>query len=218
MKKQLLKKELLLCLHPAALLMLPLSALTLVPNYPYGVMYFYSALGLFFICLGGRENHDAVYTMTLPVARRDAVTARFLLAATLELAQLALALGFVLLRRGVLSSVPNAAGMDANLALLGEGFLFFGLYHLVFFPGYYRDVTKVGTNFIKGCVFSAVFIAADIVLCYTLPFMRDVLDTPDPAHIGAKLGFTAVCAALYVLLSLLALRRSQRNFEALDIR
>lgn len=217
MLTKLLKKEFRLCLHPAALLMLPLSALTLVPNYPYGVMYFYSALGLFFICLDGRENHDVIYTMTLPVAKRDAVTARFLLAVTLELAQLLLALGFVLLRR-VLPSAPNAAGMDANLALLGEGFLFFGLYHLVFFPGYYRDVTKVGTNFIKGCVFSAVFIAADIVLCYTLPFMRDVLDTPDPAHIGAKLGFTAACAALYILLSLLALRRSQRNFEALDIR
>lgn len=213
----LLKKEFSLCLHPAAIMMLALSALTLVPNYPYTVMYFYSTLGLFFICLDGRENHDVIYTMTLPVAKRDVVTARFLTAMTLELVQLALALVFVLLRRRILPQ-PNAAGMDANFALLGEGFLFFGLYHLVFFPGYYRDVTKVGTNFVKGCVFAGVFVVGEIVLCYTLPFVRDVLDTPDPAHTGAKLAFLAVSALLYAVLTVLALRLSQRRFEAQDIR
>ena len=36
--------------------MLALSALVLVPNYPYGVVFFYSTLGLFFICLGGRGD------------------------------------------------------------------------------------------------------------------------------------------------------------------
>lgn len=108
--------------------------------------------------------------------------------------------------------------MDANLALLGEGFLFFGLYHLIFFPSYYRDVNKVGVSFVKGCVFSAVFVAADIVLCYTLPLMREVLDTPDPQNLGAKLVFLAVSVAVYAAGTLLALRISQRRLEAQDIR
>lgn len=214
--RYLLHKELSLCLHPAAILMPFLSALCLVPNYPYSVIFFYSALGLFFICLSGRENHDVIYTMTLPVAKRDVVTARFLLAILLELAQLLLMLGFVQLRR-VLLSAPNAAGMDANLALLGEGFLFFGLYHLVFFPGYYRDVRRVGANFVRGSVFSGLFVVLEIIACYTLPFVRDVLDTPDPLHLPAKLGFTAASAAIYVLATLLALRLSQSRFEKLDL-
>ena len=215
--RKLLKKELLLCLHPAAVLMLPLSALTLVPNYPYAVTWFYMTLGIFFICLGGRENHDVIYTLTLPVAKRDAVTARFLLAILLELVQILLAYGFMRLHR-VLLPEPNAAGMDANLALIGEGFLFFGLYHLVFFPSYYRDVNKVGMSFVKGAVFAALFVIADIVCCYTLPPVRDVLDTPDPLHLGAKLAFLAVSIAVYAAATLLALRISQRCFEAQDIR
>ena len=215
--KKLLKKELTLCLHPAAVMMLFLSALVLAPNYPYAVSFFYLTLGLFFICLEGRENHDVIYTLTLPVAKRDAVTARFALTVLLELVLLALVFGFIQLRRRILPD-PNAAGMDANLALLGEGFLFFGLYHLVFFPGYYRDVNKVGVSFVKGCVFSAVFVAADIVLCYTLPLMREVLDTPDPQNFGAKLGFLAVSVAVYAAGTLLALRISQRRLEAQDIR
>ena len=215
--RKLLKKELTLCLHPAAVMMLFLSALVLAPNYPYAVSFFYLTLGLFFICLEGRENHDVIYTLTLPVAKRDAVTARFALTVLLELVLLALVFGFIQLRRRILPD-PNAAGMDANLALLGEGFLFFGLYHLVFFPSYYRDVNKVGVSFVKGCVFSAVFVAADIVLCYTLPLMRDVLDTPDPQNLGAKLVFLAVSVAVYAAGTLLALRISQRRLEAQDIR
>ncbi len=214
---RLLKKELSLCLHPAAIMMLALSALVLVPNYPYAVTYFYMTLGLFFICLGGRENHDVIYTLTLPVAKRDVVTARFALALLLELVLLLLCFGFVRLRPLLLRE-PNAAGMDANLALIGEGFLFFGLYHLVFFPSYYRDVNKVGVSFVKGCVFAGLFVVADVVLCYTAPLSRDVLDTPDPQHLGAKLAFLGAGAAVYVLCTLLALRVSQRRFEDQDIR
>ena len=215
--KNLLKKELSLCLHPSTPLMLALSALALVPNYPLSLIFFYLTLGLFFICLSGRENQDVVYTMTLPIARRDLVGARFLLTLLLELVQLLLCFGFIQLHR-MLGSTPNAAGMDANLALLGEGFLFFGLYHLVFFPSYYRDVNKVGVSFVKGAVFAAVFVAADIVGCYAVPFMRDVLDTPDPQHRGAKLVFLAVSVLVYAAGTLLALRISQRRFERLDIR
>lgn len=214
---KLLKKELALCLHPSAPVMLALSALALVPNYPLCLIYFYMALGLFFICLTGRENQDVVYTMTLPIARRDLVTARFLLAILLELVQLLLCFGFILLHRK-LGNVPNAAGMDANLALLAEGFLFFGLYHLVFFPSYYRDVSKVGTSFVKGAVFTALFVTADVVCSYAVRFVRDVLDTPDPQHVGAKLVFLAASALVYLLATLGALRLSQARFEKLDIR
>lgn len=214
---KLLKKELSLCLHPSAPIMLALSALALVPNYPLSLIFFYMTLGLFFICLTGRENQDVVYTMTLPIARRDLVTARFLLALLLELVQLLLCFGFILLHRK-LGNTPNAAGMDANSALLGEGFLFFGVYHLIFFPSYYRDVNKVGLSFVKGAIFAGVFVAAEIVGCYAVPFMRDVLDTPDPQHLGAKLAFLAVSALLYAACTLLALRVSQRRFERQDIR
>lgn len=217
MLRRLLNKELRLCLHPAAVLMIPLAALVLVPNYPYAVSFFYLTLGVFFIFLGGRENGDVLFTMTLPVARKDVVTARFLLVMLLELCQMLLIFGCILLRSRWLPT-PNQAGMDANLSLLGEGFLFYGLYHLVFFPGYYRDVTRVGRNFVKAAVFAGLFTVADIVCCYTVPAVRDVLDTPDPAHTETKLAALALGFLLWLGLSLLALRRSQAHFEKLDIR
>ena len=217
MLAKLLKKEFRLCLHPTTPIMPALSSLTLVPNYPYAVMYFYLTLGFFFICMNGREQHDVTYSLTLPVAKTDIVTARVLLFVVLELVQLALAGLMILLRRRILPD-PNAAGMDANLALLGEGFLCYGLFHLVFFPSYYRDVNKVGVSFVKGSIVLFAFVIAEIVACYTVPLFRDVLDTPDPEHRSAKLLFLLGCALFYVLASFVALRISQKRFQKQDIR
>ena len=217
MTGKLFYKELRFCLHPTAPLMLLLSALTLTPNYPYLVMCFYLSLSLFFICLTGRENSDVTFTLMLPVAKREIVTARFLLAVVLELTQLLLA--WLMIRiHALLPLGTNAAGMDANLALLGECFLFYGVFHLVFFPSYYRDVDKVGASFVKSAVVSSLLVLADIVLCYTVPLFRDRLDTPDPQSLPDKLLFLLLCMIFYAVGSFLALRLSQSRFEKLDIR
>ena len=151
------------------------------------------------------------------MAKADLVTARFLLVMLIELAQLLLA-GLLIWLHGKLLPQPNAAGMDANLALLGEGFFCFGLFHLVFFPSYYKDVDKVGLSFLKGAGAQFALILAQIVLCYALPLYREILDTPDPEHAGAKLLFCAVGLAFYLVSTLLAWRISQKRFCQLDIR
>lgn len=56
MLKKLLRKELVLSMHPTVPLMLLLCVMVLIPNYPYTVVFFYSTLSLFFTCLLGRES------------------------------------------------------------------------------------------------------------------------------------------------------------------
>ena len=67
---KLIKKEFLLSMHPITPLMLLLSVMVLIPNYPYAVMFFYMTLAVFFTCMMGRENQDVIYSLTLPVAKR----------------------------------------------------------------------------------------------------------------------------------------------------
>ena len=85
--KHLLLKELRLALHPTALIFLGLSAMLLIPSYPYLVVFFYTGLAVFFTCLNGRENKDVTYTLLLPVSKADVVRARFLVVMLLEAAQ-----------------------------------------------------------------------------------------------------------------------------------
>jgi hypothetical protein len=217
MAAKLLKKELKLCLHPAAVIMLGLTLLILIPGYPYTVSFFYVMLGLFFIAQGARENHDVTFTLTLPVERRAVVDGRFLLTLVLELCSLVLA-GLMIAVHNAVMSAPNPAGMEANIVLIGEGLFLFGVFNLIFYTGHFRDVNRIGVPFIAASAAVFLLIVLEVISTYAVPFFRDVLDTPDPRNMGVKLAFDGVCLALGGAMTLLALVLSRKRFEKLDIR
>ena len=214
--KTLLQKELRLALHPTAPLFLALSAMLLIPNYPYYVVFFYTSLAVFFICLTGRENQDVFYSVLLPIGKADVVKARFATVILLELLQVLLAVPFAVLRQTVIAA-PNEAGMDANIALFGIAFLLLGLFNLVFFGLYYKEVQKVGKSFAISCVVTFAGICLAETLTFVLPFFRDQLDTRDPLYLPQKLLVLAVGIVLFCLLTGLAYRRAKRDFQAQDL-
>ena len=111
----LLKKEWKLVMMPVPLLFLLLSALVLVPNYPYYVTFFYTTLGIFLMMQFARENRDLYYMALLPVTKREMVRARFLLVLSVEALQVLVCVPFMLLRASY-GSVKNAVGIEANAA------------------------------------------------------------------------------------------------------
>ena len=214
--KKLLKKEIVLSMHPTALIFLALSAMLVIPNYPYYVTFFYTGLAVFFTCLNGRENNDVYYTLLLPVSKRSAVKARFTIVVLLEMLQMLLALPFAILRQNM--DMPgNQAGMDANIALFGLSFILLGIFNLVFFGVYYRDVTKVGKAFALSSTAVFVYIAVAESCSFAVPFFRDRLDTPDTEYVGYKLIVLGVGITIYIVLTLLAFKRAARSFEKQDI-
>lgn len=214
--KNLLIKEWRLALHPAALLFLCLSSMLLIPSYPYFVIFFYTCLGLFFICLSGRENKDIYYTMLLPASKRGIVAARFLLAILIELLQFAAAIPFALLHNA-LYSAPNAAGMNVNTAFFGFAFLLIGLFNLVFFPKYYRNPNKVGMPFLFGCLAFAAGMTAVEAGRFALPAIDAYLNAQGTQNLPYQLTALATGAALWALFTLIAYRRSAKSFEAFDL-
>jgi hypothetical protein len=214
---KLLMKEWKLCMHPMGYIMLLCSALVLVPGYPYGVSCFYMGLAIFFICLTARENHDAAFTLTLPVSRRDAVRARILFCTVLEVLDLLMIGVFVLVRKAIGEDMPNPAGLRAGLALIGDGMIIFTLFNMIFFPVYYRDINKPGKAFLFAAIAVFLWIILEIAGKYTVPFFRDVLDQPDPDFLGEKALFTLGALALYAAGTAWSIQRSTKHFEALDL-
>lgn len=213
--KRLLYKEWKLALHPTNIIFLFLSAMMLIPGYPYYVMFFYTSLGIFFVCLMGRETNDIEYSLLLPIEKKDVVLGRVLFCATLELLQVVCAVPFILLKNA-LGAEPNPVGMDANIALLGLSLVMMGVFNLVFFTRYYRAPDKVGTAFIWGSCAEFLFMIAAETSAHAVPFVRDVLDTPDPLNCLEKLCVLLGGAALFSLLTYTAVRRSARAFERID--
>ena len=213
---KMLMKEWKLCMHPTGYIMLLCAALILVPGYPYGVSCFYMGLAIYFICLTARENHDASYTLTLPVSRRDAVRARILFCSVLEVIDLLLMALFILIKQ-LIGNVPNPAGLDAGMALIGEGMILFAIFNMIFFPVYYRDINKPGKAFLPAAAAMFLWIILEVVGTYAVPFLRDVLDQPDPRYMSDKLLFTLGGLALFLGGTALSIQRSVKKFEELDL-
>jgi len=212
---KLLMKEWKLCIHPTAYIMLLCAALILVPGYPYGVSCFYMALAIYFICLTARENHDASYTLMLPVSRGDAVKARIVFCAVLEVIDLLLMGVFILLKNAI-GNIPNPAGLDAGLALIGEGMIIFAIFNMIFFPVYYKDINKPGKAFLFGAIAVFLWIILEIVATYTVPFFQ-TLDTPDPQNMSDKALFTLAGLALFLGGTAWSIQLSTKKFEEVDI-
>ena len=213
---KLLKKEFVLFTHPTSWMFLAFGAMLLIPGYPMYVPFFWTTLGLFYACLSARENNDLYYTLLLPVRKRDAVRARGLYFALMELLQIAACVPFAILRT-VLKIGPNNAGMDVNLALFGLGLVLMGLFNLLFLPRLYNNPAAVGKPFAVVTVFVFLYIVAAEVCCFTIPFFRDVLDTPDPQFLGVKLLVLVLGAAAFVLLTILGVRKADKIFEKVDL-
>ena len=213
---KMLMKEWKLCMHPTGYIMLLCTALILVPGYPYGVSCFYMGLAIYFICLTARENHDATYTLTLPVSRGDAVKARILFCTLLEVVDLLLIALFILVKQ-LIGNMPNPAGLDAGVALIGEAMILFALFNMIFFPMYYSDINKPGKAF--GFAAAAVFlwIILEVAGSYTIPFLQDILDQPDPKYMRDKLLFTLGGLALFAGGTALSIQRSTKKFEEVDL-
>lgn len=215
----LLKKEFSLCAHPTCFVFLAFACFVFIPNYPYEVMFFFSGLSVFFVCLTARENGDAAFTCTLPVKKSEAVLARMLMCVILQIALLACAALTTTVKQLFLPAEMqvNMAGMAANTAFLGFGALILGVFNVIFFPVYYAHPEKVGKPFIFASAAEFAIIILLIVLRYAAPFFRDTLNTPDPVNIGAKVAVLCAGLALYAALSLIAVRVSAKHFRQTDL-
>lgn len=212
----LLKKEFSLCLHPAAVLFVLFGAFVFIPNYPYEVMFFFSGLGVFFICLTARENGDLEFGCTLPVAKKNLPSARIFMCVILQLAQITVAACCTVLKES-LFPMPNLAGMDANVTLLGFGWILLGVFNLCFFPLYFKNPKKVGKPFIFASAAVFLLIGGSVCCCVLSSFFQSKLDTPDPAFLWVKFTVFAFGFVFYAGMTALALWLSRKAFASVDL-
>lgn len=217
--KALLRKEFRLCLHPTALIFLAFAGFVFIPSYPYEVMFFFSGLSVFFICLTARENGDAAFTCALPVKKGDVARARIFMCVILQVALLALAACATAVKQLYfpLHMQINQAGIMANTAFLGGGALLLGCFDLIFFPLYWGAPEKVGIPFLIASISEFVMITVFLICRHAVPFVRDVLNTPDPNAMGIKSVVLGAGLIFYALAVCVSARLSVKRFCKIDL-
>lgn len=210
----LLRKELRLAAHPSLYVFISMGVLVLIPAYPYGMVFFFGALGVFQTVMFGRETRDVFYTALLPVRKGDGVRGKILLAVFSQAAQLALSLPFAFLRTLYLPG-GNPAGIEANAAYYGFGLALYGLFNLVFFTRFYRTAYQAGLSFLLALVpLTAGMMAMEAAVHFPGMEWLDSIAGPDLIR---QIPILVLGLLVYTVSNLLACRIGERNFARVDL-
>ena len=122
---KLLNKEIKLASSPLSYIFVAFSLMVFIPGYPITVGPFFVCLGLFYTFQNGRESDDIIYSVLLPIAKRDVVTARFVFVVFIQLVAGMLMLVFTVVRMTLLkNAVPYVTNplQNANLFFIAYSY------------------------------------------------------------------------------------------------
>lgn len=213
--KTLLYKQLRLACHPMTPVFCLSGLVLLIPNYPYSLAFFYVTLGLFFTFLNMREQKDIYYSALLPLRKRDTVRSAVAFTVLVELLSVVITSLVCLLSAKLQPGKDNAVGMDANLMLLGAGFVLYGVFNLVFFVCLYRSGYKVGAAYLK----ANLALWPMMLLAEALPHFPSLmwLNRVDAQANLRQIPILLFGMAVFAVLTILAYRRSAGLYERVDL-
>ena len=213
---KLLYKELKLSLNPGIYIFPALSALLLVPSYPYFVAFIYTFVGFITLFIANRESKDVFFTASLPIRKRDTVKARVLTITLIELVQIVVAVPFAIISAKI-NPQGNIVGIEANAAFFGLVFGMYALYNAIFFPMFYKTAYKVARPLIISCTAVTLYIFAAELTVQSVGALKAALDTRDPAYMGLQLLVLAAGVICFVLVTVLAYKAAAKRFEKVDL-
>lgn len=216
MTRNLLYKEFKLAAHPTMYIFLSFGLMLLIPAYPYYVAFFYALLAQFFVCLTGRENNDVFFTAMLPVAKRDVVKARLMLAGSMQLLTLLISVPFAILSLKI-NPGGNAAGIESNPAFYGLALMLLTAFNLTFYPAFYKTAYNAGGPFVKSTTLFFVLMLAAEALTWIPSPLQAYLDTAEPSMMLRQLPVLALGVLIWVFGMRLTYKLAADRFERVDL-
>lgn len=210
----LLYKELRLAAHPNLFIFTALGVLVIVPAYPYGMVFLFGCLAPFITFMYGRETNDIYYTALLPVKKSDTVKAKFLLVILAQITQLMISLPFAVLRLYVLPE-GNPAGIEANVAYYGFGFITYAIFNYIFLTYFFKSAHKVGNAFILAIIPASLVVLLMEVIVHFPGFVW--FDRVEPSFLVRQLPILFVGIVIYIVSIFAAFKVSVRRFERVDL-
>ncbi len=216
--RDIMLKELKLSASPLAFIFISFGLMFLLPGYPILCGVFFVTLGLFQSFQTAREDNDIVFSVLLPIAKKDVVKGKYLFVSFIEGCALVLMLMATIVRMTVLKDSPvyrSNALMNANLFALGVAFFIFGLFNAIFVGGFMKTAFKQGKPFIIYIVIAFLTIGIAETL-HHIPGLG-ALNAFGVENIGLQIVLLLAGIFASVVITLLAYHKSCRDFELVDI-
>lgn len=214
----LLRKEMRLSASVLSYLFIAFGLMFLLPGYPILCGAFFVSLGLFQSFQLAREANDIVFSVLLPVAKRDIVRGKYAFVCLIEGCALLLMALAVLLRMTVFSQAEvyrMNQMMNANGFALGMAFVIFGLFNWIFVGGFFKTAVKFARPFVGFVIacFLTIFAAEAL---HHIPGLER-LNAFGTDALGLQLILLGAGVLLFLLMTLLSGRRACERFEKIDL-
>lgn len=216
--KNILRKEIKLSTPAFVWFFIAFGLMFFLPGYPVLCGAFFVTLGLFQAFQNSREANDIVYSVLLPVSKKEVVRGKYLLSCLIELSAFLLMGAAALIRMTLLCDAEayrTNALMNANLFALGMALVIFGLFNFVFIGGFFKTAYKFAGPFVKYIIISMLLIFASESLHY-IPGLENV-NSFGTDCIVLQIILLCAGAAVYAALTYVSYRLSAERFEKIDL-
>ena len=225
--KALLYKELRLAMHPICYVFIALFPLMiLIPSYPLGIGFIYILACYPILFLGankGQQSNDLLYSVLLPVRKKDIVKARIATVILMQVTFMILMSALYPLARIVNAAIAQSAskpeelvipglGLDSFVLLLAIGIVGYAIADLIFFPIYY----KKGKSIVMSTLFTIIgFVIYIGIFTIGLPYVPG-LEIMNNMHLGIQFAILGGSILISFLFHLLVYRISSKRLEKVD--
>ena len=194
------------------------GAMTMIPGYPILCGVFFITLGIYQSFQSAREANDILYSVLLPVAKRDVVKGKYQFVTMVELCGFALMAVLTLFRMTVLKDAAvyrQNALMNANLFYLGAALFIFGLFNVIFVGGFFRTAYKIGKPFV--IYIAAAFLTMGVFeALHHFPGLAAV-NAFGSDHIILQIALLSGGTVLYAVMTYLSYQKACADFEKIDL-
>lgn len=214
----LFRKELTLSSSLLSYFFIAFGLMFFLPGYPVLCGAFFVTLGILQSFIYATEANDIVFSVLLPVSKKDVVRAKFMFVCFIELCAFLVMTASAVVRMTVLSGAKAYAEnvmMNANLFALGCALVVFGLFNIIFVCGFFGGKRRYTTNFWLYSLAAFLLIAASETVHHIPVSAGTDLSFADSPVLQTVLLIAGI--ALYVLLTAAAFARACKNFDRLDL-
>ena len=214
----LLRKEMKLSASMLSYLFIAFGLMFFLPGYPILCGVFFVTLGIFYSFQNARETNDIIYSILLPIAKKDVVKGKFLFCCFIELCSFVLMVAVTIMRMTIFSESSvyrNNALMNANPFALCMALVIFGLYNFIFIGGFFKTAYNFVKPFLMYIIAALLTIGIGEALHHFPGF--EILNAFGSNYIILQLGLFGIGALCYVLMTFLSYRKACKRFESIDL-
>jgi len=216
--RDLLYKDLRLAIHPLYIV-LPLftGALMLIPGWLYFIVLLYFCfISVPNILAAFKSQNDLMFSVMMPVRKKDIVSSRILAFMTYELIHVVIAIGFALINFRLYSDWPTLF-LRPNVAFFGLVFIMYGLTNLTLFPLFFKTGYSYGVAAIVANAIAIGFAATVEVSVLKFESLYVFMHALKPSLIVYHWIILLGGLAFFLLSGWLAYTLSIKSFEKVDL-